>query len=258
MSPTSQELQHERNRFLAAVHEITQGDLNGWTDLRQIGDVLGRGPNELESIARLMRDRRLIRFESGGSGFIGPISITALGLDKVENEALSSGHDSASRELVVMLFVDIVGSTALAACLGDRKWTDLLNSHRSMVREKVSRHGREIDTAGDGFFAVFTVPSQATACALNIRNSSPGLGVSVRCGLHAGEVVRQGAEVSGLAVHAASRIAGLAGEGEILASSTVRELLIGSPVVFTDRGKHTLRDVEPPNWQLFAVSVAGN
>jgi class 3 adenylate cyclase len=157
------------------------------------------------------------------------------------------------RVLVSVLFTDIVGSTERAASLGDAAWSDLLEAHHQRVREQLRAHGgREIDTAGDGFLATFDGPARAVLCAKAIAESVRTLGLEIRAGVHTGEVELVDDDVRGLAVHIGARISALAGPGEVLASRTVKDLVVGSGLVFEDRGTHQLKGV-PDEWQVFAV-----
>jgi YVTN family beta-propeller protein len=157
------------------------------------------------------------------------------------------------RILATVLFTDIVGSTELAARLEDRRWRRLLAQHHSLVRRELKRFGgREVDTAGDGFFAVFDQPAQAVRCAAAISNAVRSLGIDVRAGLHMGECELMGRKVGGIAVHIGARILGQAGPGEVLVSSTVKDLIAGSSLSFQDRGTHDLKGV-PGEWRLFAL-----
>ena len=159
---------------------------------------------------------------------------------------------STGRLLTTILFTDIVGSTELAAKLGDRAWRERLRQHHSQVRRQLRRHdGREVDTAGDGFFATFDQPVEAVHCALAVRDSVRELGIEIRAGLHFGEAER-GEKVGGMAVVIGARVAAAADAGEILVTSTLRELVIGSELRFADRGVHTLKGVAG-DWHLFAV-----
>jgi class 3 adenylate cyclase len=159
---------------------------------------------------------------------------------------------STGRLLTTILFTDIVGSTELASELGDRAWRERLRQHHAAVRRELRRHGgREVDTAGDGFFATFDQPVDAVRCALAIRDAVRELGIEIRAGLHFGEAER-GEKVGGMAVVIGARIAAAADPGEILVSSTLRELVIGSELRFADRGVHTLKGVAG-EWHLFAV-----
>ena len=159
------------------------------------------------------------------------------------------------RVLATVLVTDIVGSTAHAARLGDRAWSDLLTRHHAIVRKELERsRGREVDTAGDGFLATFDGPARAVACACRIRNTVQQLGIEIRAGLHTGEIEVAGGKARGIAVHTGARIASAAQPGEILVSSTVKDLVSGSGLQFADRGMHEMKDIPRP-WQLFAATI---
>jgi class 3 adenylate cyclase/pimeloyl-ACP methyl ester carboxylesterase len=159
------------------------------------------------------------------------------------------------RVLATILFTDIVGSTALAAELGDREWRALLERHHALVRRQLERfRGHEIDTAGDGFVASFDGPARGIRCAAAIADSMSALGLSIRAGLHTGECELADGKLTGIAVHIAARIAALASENEVLVSSTVKDLVIGSRMTFADSGAHELKGV-PGEWSLFAVDA---
>jgi class 3 adenylate cyclase len=159
----------------------------------------------------------------------------------------------SDRVLASVLFTDIVGSTRRAAELGDRGWAELLGTHHAVVRRELERfRGREIDTAGDGFFATFDGPARAVRCALAVRDRVRPLGLEIRAGIHTGEVELADGLVRGVAVHIGQRVLTEAGPSEVLVSSTVRDLVAGSGLVFSDRGLHTLKGV-PGEWRLFQV-----
>ena len=158
------------------------------------------------------------------------------------------------RVLSTMLFTDIVGSTERAAELGDQRWTALLADHHRVVREQLDRHrGQEVRVVGDSFLATFDGPARAIRCASAIREAVGVLGIEVRAGLHTGEIELAPSGIEGLAVHIGARVAALADAGEILVSSTVKDLVAGSGFVFDDRGRHVLKGV-PGDWQLHAVA----
>jgi class 3 adenylate cyclase len=157
------------------------------------------------------------------------------------------------RVLATVLFTDIVDSTKRASDLGDRAWRELLDRHDTAVRRQLDRYrGTEVKTVGDGFLATFDGPARAIQCALAVCQNVQPLGLDVRAGLHTGEVERRGEDVGGIAVHIGARVAALAGAGEVLASSTVKDLVVGSGIEFESRGSHTLKGV-PEEWRLFAV-----
>ena len=157
------------------------------------------------------------------------------------------------RVLATIMFTDIVGSTERAAELGDTAWSELLARHHTLVRGELVRfRGEELDTTGDGFFAAFDGPGRAIECATAIRDAVRSLGLEVRAGLHTGECERVDGKLGGIAVPTGARIASLAEPGEVLVSSTVRDLVAGSATRFEDRGQHELKGV-PGAWRLYAV-----
>jgi pimeloyl-ACP methyl ester carboxylesterase/class 3 adenylate cyclase len=159
----------------------------------------------------------------------------------------------SDRQLATVFFTDIVDSTKLAAELGDRRWREVLEKQRVLVRRELERHqGREVDTAGDGFFASFDGPARAVQCACVVRDAVRELGIEIRAGLHTGEVEVLDEGLAGVAVHIGQRVLSTAGPGEVLVSSTVRDLTAGSGLEFEDRGLHPLKGV-PDEWRLFAV-----
>ena len=155
--------------------------------------------------------------------------------------------------LATVLFTDIVGSTQTAAELGDRAWAELVSKHHALVRRNLDAfRGVEIDTAGDGFFASFEGPIRAIRCARAIRDGLRSLGLEIRAGLHTGECERVDGKIGGLAVNIGARVAANAAGGEVLVSSTVKDLVAGSGIEFEDRGVHDLKGV-PGEWRLFEV-----
>jgi class 3 adenylate cyclase len=158
------------------------------------------------------------------------------------------------RVLATVLFTDIVDSTRRAAALGDRDWRALLDAHDTVVRAQLARfRGREVNTSGDGFLATFDGPQRAIRCAMAIRDAVQALGIQIRAGLHTGEVEIRGDDIGGIAVHLGARVSALAGADDVLVSSTLRDLVIGSGLEFDDRGTHQLKGV-PGEWRLFAVA----
>jgi class 3 adenylate cyclase len=175
-------------------------------------------------------------------------------LDEVE-EFLTGARPAPEpdRVLATVLFTDLAGSTERAAQLGDRRWRDLLETHNAEVRRQLDRfHGREVGTAGDGFLAVFDGPARAIRCAVAIRRAVEALGLEMRAGLHTGECELIDEKVGGIAVHTGARVATRARPGEVLVSSTVKDIVAGSGIAFEDRGVHELKGV-PGAWGLFAV-----
>ena len=160
------------------------------------------------------------------------------------------------RVLATVLFTDIVGSTARAAELGDARWRELVQAHHGLVRRQLARYrGNEIDTAGDGFFASFDGPARAIRCACAISEGVRELGIEIRAGLHTGECERIDQKVGGIAVNIGARVAAEARPGEVLVSSTVKDLVAGSGIQFAERGTAELKGV-PGEWRLFAVEQA--
>ena len=158
------------------------------------------------------------------------------------------------RVLATVLFTDIVRSTDRARELGDRSWRDLLERHHTVVRRELERfRGREVDTAGDGFFATFDGPARGIRCAKAVVEAVQGMGLDVRAGLHTGEVELAGNAVRGIAVHTGARVASIAGPGEVLVSGTVKDLIAGSGIELLPRGTHQLKGI-PGEWRVYAVA----
>ena len=172
--------------------------------------------------------------------------------------AVPDGEDGESSEgervLATVLFTDIVGATAVAAELGDQRWRELLSAHHDRIRSELARYrGREVDTAGDGFFATFDGPARAIRCACAAADAVQEIGLDIRAGLHTGECELVDGKVGGLAVHIGARVAAKAELGEVLVSGTVKDLVAGSGMEFTDRGTHELKGV-PGEWHLYSVA----
>jgi class 3 adenylate cyclase len=197
-------------------------------------------------------DTRLV--ELPGADLLYWVGDTGEMLDEIE-EFLTGvrGGSGVERVLATVLFTDIVGSTDRAALIGDQRWRDLLDRHDQAVRAQIERfRGRAVKTTGDGFVATFDSPGRAIASALAIRDTLKAFDIGVRAGIHSGEIEVRGNDVAGMAVHIGARVSSLAGPGEVLVSSTVKDLVAGSSVEFVDRGQHELKGV-PGTWRLFAV-----
>ena len=208
--------------------------------------------DEARFVADRIPDARV--FEVAGPDFF----LNLLGDDVYDEvERFVRGLDAETEPetvLATVLFTDIADSTKKLSELGDRGWTELVSRHHSLVRRHLDTFGgTEIDTAGDGFFASFEGPLRAIRCARAIGESVRSLGVEVRAGLHTGECERIDGKIGGLAVNIGARVAAAAGPGELLVSSTVKDLVAGSAVVFEARGTHELKGV-PGEWRLYAVT----
>jgi class 3 adenylate cyclase len=177
-------------------------------------------------------------------------------LAELEALASSAAPSPPDRVLTTVLFTDIVDSTSRASELGGRAWADLLERHHSLVRLELARHrGEEVDTAGDGFFATFDGPGRAVRCAKAIVEGSRSLGIEVRAGIHTGECEIASGKVAGVAVAVGARVAAEAGPGEVLATSTVQDLVAGSDIVFEERGEYELKGA-PGRWRVSLVVAA--
>jgi pimeloyl-ACP methyl ester carboxylesterase len=177
-------------------------------------------------------------------------------LDEIE-EFLTGSRPvpEPDRVLATVMFADIVGSTKRAAALGDRRWRELLSAHQAATRRELERfRGREIKTLGDGCLATFDGPARGVQCGWAIAEAARSLGLEVRIGLHCGEVELLGDDVGGIAVHLASRVGALAGPGEVLVSSTVKDLVAGSGIQFIDRGVKDFKGI-PDEWRVFAATA---
>jgi class 3 adenylate cyclase/pimeloyl-ACP methyl ester carboxylesterase len=168
-------------------------------------------------------------------------------------DAIDDEQRTFDRVLATVMFSDIVASTESAANLGDSRWRELAERHHAVVRGLLARYrGHEVDTAGDGFFATFDGPARAVRCAQAISEAVGDLGLEVRIGIHTGEVETINNKAGGIAVHVGARIGAMAGPSEILVSSTVKDLTLGSGITFSDRGEHELKGV-PEQWHLYSV-----
>jgi class 3 adenylate cyclase len=218
--------------------------------VHHVGNRYMRASNG-QYMAEHIRDARYVELAGADCLFFAGDQDAALG----EMEAFLTGTRSApehDRVLATVLFTDVVSSTHRATELGDTRWHDLLDMHDRMVSDEVSRfRGRVIKNTGDGILATFDGPARAIRCAANIGEAVRALGIEIRSGLHAGEVELRGDDIGGIAVHTAARVMGEAGPGEILVSSTVKDLVVGSGIEFIDRGAHELRGLEG-EWPLFA------
>ncbi len=162
--------------------------------------------------------------------------------------------DSAGRQLATVFFIDMVGSTELAARFGDWRWRAFLGAYHAAVRKALRQHGgHEVDNAGDGFFAVFDQPARGIACACDLTDSLHAAGIEVRTGLHMGEVETVGAKLGGIAVHIGARVAAAANPGQVVVSGTIRDVVTGADFEFEDLGIHPLKGV-PGDWRLFRVA----
>jgi class 3 adenylate cyclase len=213
----------------------------------------------LQSAALVREDARQVRgakvLELPGNDhlfFVGDTGPMLDGIEEFLTGQLPAHH--ADRVLATVLFTDIVRSTEHAARMGDRRWRDLLATHDALVRAEVLRfRGRLVKSTGDGVLATFDGPGRAIRCACAVRDSVRSLGIDVRSGLHTGEVEVLADDIAGVAVHLGARVSAAAGAGEVLVSSTVRDLVAGSGIDFDDRGEYELKGV-PGSWRLFAVA----
>lgn len=217
------------------------------TDNRLVPVELGR------EVAALIPGARFV--EIPGGDLYGWADPDNPGHDEIEE--FLTGHRrqrEPERVLATVLFTDIIASTELAARLGDQAWRELLDRHNQVVRGELERwRGKEVKTLGDGFLATFDGPARAVRCARAIIDALAELGVQVRAGLHTGECELVDGDVAGIAIHLGARIGALAHAGEVLVSSTVRDLVVGSELHFTERGVHALRGV-PGEWRVYALA----
>jgi class 3 adenylate cyclase/pimeloyl-ACP methyl ester carboxylesterase len=207
---------------------------------------------DAEYMAERIPGVKRVEIPGRGTFFVGAVDRTLSEIEQFLPTAI--GDAEPETVLSTVLFTDIVGSTERAAALGNRRWRETLESHDAMIRRLLDGfRGRELDTAGDGFFASFDGPARAVRCAVAVSRSVVDLGIEVRCGIHTGECEIHGDKIAGLAVHVGARIASEAKAGEVLVSSTVKDLVAGSGIEFEERGEHDLKGV-PGEWRLFAVS----
>jgi DNA-binding NarL/FixJ family response regulator len=196
-----------------------------------------------------------IRAVARGDALLSPgVTRRLIGAFTAEDGPAFPPGSGADRILATVMFSDIVASTERAAEIGDRHWRELLDRHDEVVRSELRVHdGREIKTTGDGFLALFDAPARAIRCAVAVRDGLRALGLDVRIGLHSGEVELRGSDVGGIAVNIGARVAETGSAGDVVVSSTVRDLVAGSGIGFADRGEHLLKGV-PDRWRLFAVA----
>ncbi len=219
--------------------------------MHRSGDVLV--PIELgRDVAARIPDAKFV--EIPGTDPYGWASDIDPALDVLEEFLTGSlGARERDRVLATVLFTDVVGSTEHAARVGDRRWRELLEGHDAAIRRQLGRfRGREVKTVGDGFLATFDRPGHAVLCADAIVKSVEPIGLEVRTGVHTGEIELIGDDVGGIAVHIGARVAALAGGGEVVVSSTVKDLVVGSGLDFADLGTHELKGA-PGEWQLFSL-----
>jgi class 3 adenylate cyclase len=219
----------------------------------------------LDTYAKLSQHGRYLADHIAGARLVtttGPDLLPWAGefdsiLEEIEEFVTGSrGVHAATRLLAAVLFTDIVDSTVRAAEMGDRQWRAVLDEFDVNVERLLARHdGLLIKSTGDGILARFAAPAQAVRCAEAMVATANSFGLQLRAGLHAGEVELRGNDIGGLAVHIASRVSAMAGPGEVLVTGTVRDLVVGSGIVFDDRGRHNLKGL-PDEWQLLAVERA--
>jgi class 3 adenylate cyclase len=248
---------------MAPADQAWRAQATGLLDLRptlsaiQVPTLVVSGAGRRMSAAhRLAADRiadaGLITIDTGDNLFF--VGDTGPWVDAIE-EFLTGQLPTpeADRILATVMFTDVVGSTELAARLGDRRWKELLALHDTIIRSELERfRGQEVKSTGDGVLATFDGPGRAIRCAQSIRNALRPESIDIRAGLHSGEIELRGDDVGGIAVHIGARVAAAAGAGEILVSRTVSDLVSGSGIEFDDRGEYELKGV-PGCWRLFSV-----
>lgn len=212
-------------------------------------DELGLRDLGAHRLKGLLRPERIFHL------LIPGLSETFPPLQTLDSRTAPGSGAEGERLLTTVLFSDIAGSVEQLVALGDRRWRELLVQHKALVRRELARYGgHEVDMVGDGCFATFDRPADAIRCACAIRDAVKALGLEVKVGVHAGEVEPEGEEVTGITVYIGVRVAGIAGPGEVLVSSTVKDLVAGSGIAFTSRGTHILKGL-PGEWPLFAPDV---
>jgi class 3 adenylate cyclase len=269
---TDEELQALVRMFRYALSpgdEFTYGRMNLRVDVGHVLSAIAVPTLVLQNAADnwvpVERGRKLAELIPGSNyvevpirGHIPALSDMDAFLTPIESFLREAWEDAAvqrepERVLATVLFTDIVDSTARMAELGDAGWRELLERHHALVRRELVRaRGREVDTAGDGFFAAFDGPARAVRCAKSIVEGVRDLSIEVRSGLHTGECELVDGKVAGIAVHTGARVAGHAGAGEVLVSGTVKDLVAGSGLEFEDRGVHELKGI-PGEWRLYAA-----
>jgi class 3 adenylate cyclase len=212
-------------------------------------------PGEIERVE--------LRPEATGSMPLGTVNVTVtLRSGRVESwtQHQADGDDTLgwgpaeSRIVATVLFIDIVSATETAVALGDQRWLEVLRRYRATIRRELARYrGHEVEVSGDGLLATFDGPTRAMRCAFAVRDAVGLFGIDVRAGLHSGECEVIDDKIGGIAVHIGARVAAIAAAGEVLVSSTVKDLVIGSTFRFTDRGLHALKGV-PGEWELYAAA----
>ena len=245
----------------AALHQMGQNDVREVLPLIGVPTLVIRRRDEgwvdrrhSEFVVDQVPDARLV--EVDGADALVLAGNVAEVTDTLEEFITGTRRTySHERVLATVLFTDIVDSTRRAASLGDARWSELLEEHKALVRSLLARYGgREVKTLGDGFLTTFDGPARAVRCAIEIAENSHDAGLDVRAGVHTGECDFSGNDVSGIAVHIASRVLGQAGPGEVVVSRTVVDLVAGSQLLFDERGTHELKGI-PGLWQLYAAAV---
>jgi pimeloyl-ACP methyl ester carboxylesterase/class 3 adenylate cyclase len=247
-------------RVLEALGEIDVRDILAAVNVPTL--ILHRTGERVAAVegARYMAERipgaRLVEFE--GDDHLPMFGDSHALVDEIEEFLTGERRQRPyDRVLSTVLFTDIVGSTERAAELGDSRWRELLGRHDDLVRRRLTRFGgREVKHTGDGFLATFDGPARGVRCATDIAEAVRIAGLEIRAGLHTGECELRASDIGGMAVHIAARVMSHAQPGEVLTSSTVKDLVVGSGLDFADRGVHPLKGV-PDEWRLYAVAGAG-